>query len=132
MMVAHTHDDDDRITFGCPGCIARAEQARIDNAPLRRVTWHCSYYDPTENGYSTQHELSFTLDVRVPDGWGPDKVDEQYAGLTGEAFVLALPDDIPMNLTDHAAEFMEVERVVIGDLVDTVDGAPAQSEQLPL
>lgn len=130
-MVAHTHDDD-RITFGCPGCIARAEQARVDNAPIRHVTWHCSYSVPTGKGYEQQHTLSFMLAVRVPDGWGPDKVDERYASMTGEAFVLALPSEIPMEHTDVACERMEIDRVVIGDLVDQADPTPAQSEQLPL
>lgn len=129
-MVAHTHDDD-RITFGCPGCIARAEQARIDNAPLRRVTWHCDYVLPDDDEPAgPPRSLSFTLEVKVPDGWGADKVDEHYAGRTGEAFAMALPDSVPMNDTAYACESMEVIGVQIGNIV--ADAPVPQTEQLPL
>lgn len=112
-MTGHSHVDVDRLTFGCPGCVERAEQARIDNAPLRRVTWRCTYLDPAGG----VRDVSFTREVKVPDGWTPAQVDELHAGLTGEAFVMALPDDIPMEDTVRALESMEVERVSIGDLV---------------
>lgn len=111
----HDHDEPTRLTFGCPACVERAEEARWANAPVRRCRWHCTYDlpDETDGGY----ELTFTLDVRVPDGADPWKVDDRYAGVTGEAFVLALPDSVPMDYTGYAMETMEVERVDIGPIV---------------
>jgi hypothetical protein len=124
----HTHDDD-RLTFGCAGCVADAEQARWDNAPLCRVAWHCSYFWADE---VTRHNetLSFTLDVRVPDGVDPWKLDERYADVTGEAFVMALPERVPMDSTAEACKTMEVERIVIGERVDLP--APVEQDRLPL
>lgn len=114
----------ERLTFGCQGCIARAEQARIDNAPERWCTWHVKY----SIGDGIDRTLSFTKSVRVPDGWTWVQVDEHYAGLTGEAFVMALPDDVPIEGTDRAMFSMEVDRVVIGELVHP----PAKIEQEPM
>lgn len=118
MTPGHTHNDG-RITFGCPGCIALAEQARLDNAPLRLCVWHCDYMtpDPADQDLRIFRSLTFALKVRVPDGWTGDQVDRQYAGLTGEAFALALPDDVPTEHTDWACETMEVTKVVIGEIV---------------
>jgi hypothetical protein len=114
----HTHTDG-RITFGCPGCIALAEQARIDNAPLRRCVWHCRYLAPTDDGItdSVVRTLTFARKVRVPDGWTGDQLDDHYVSETSEAFVMALPDDVRMEHTDWACETMEVTKVVIGELV---------------
>jgi len=118
----HTHTDG-RITFGCPGCIALAEQARIDNAPLRLCVWHCRYMAPDADGDDRSiHTLTFARKVRVPDGWTGDQVDTHYLDVAGEAFALALPDSVPMEFTSWACETMEVTKVVIGDLV--LDEAP--------
>ena len=109
----HTHGDA-RITFGCPGCIHLAEEARIANAPKRLCVWHCRY----TTGYDDEiRTITFARKVRVPYGWTGDQVDRRYLDVAGEAFVLALPDDIPMEHTQWALETMEVTKVVIGDLV---------------
>jgi hypothetical protein len=88
------------------------------------VTWTCSY----DGGRSEEDpsSLSFSLTVRVPDDATSDEVDERYAGQTGEAFALALPDSVPMDATTWACETMEVESVKIGPLV--VAEVPAPSE----
>lgn len=108
----HTHDDHAQLTFGCSACVARAEQARLDNAPVRAVTWHCEY---EANG--ELDELEFTLNVKVPDGWDGQQVDEAYIDLTGEAFVMALPDCVDMDDTSEALETMYVRKVVIGAVI---------------
>jgi hypothetical protein len=117
----HDHDDTERLTFGCAACVERAEEARWLNAPVRRCRWYCSY-DTGEVGAT----LSFALDVRVPDGTDQWKVDDHYAGLTGEAFVTALPDCVPMDVTAWAVETMEVERVDIGPIVRAETAAAHQ------
>lgn len=111
-MPGHTHTDD-RITFGCPGCIHLAERARVANAPKRLVVWHCRYLA----GPDDVRTLTVARKVRVPDGWTGDQVDQEYLAEVGEAFVMALPDDIPIEYTDAAMETMEVTKVVIGELV---------------
>ena len=67
--------------------------------------------------------------MRVPDDATPDEVDEHYAGQTGEAFALALPDSVPMALTEHACLTMEVESVKIGPLVEA-DTPPVSEPSL--
>lgn len=119
---SHSHPDD-RLTVGCPTCIRvtreAEEVARWEQAPLRKVTWTCSYDGQPFVGPPSS--LSFELTVRVPDDATPDEVDEHYAGNTGEAFALALPESVPMALTDHACLTMEVESVKIGPpIIDPV------------
>jgi len=128
----HTHPLG-RLHVGCPECIREtraAEQvARWEQAPLRKVTWKCSYVTDNERAGAPE-VLSFTLTVRVPDDATSDEVDEHWAGLTGEAFVLALPDTVPMDATNIAAEFMEVESVTIGPIVDPERAAPVAHPSL--
>jgi hypothetical protein len=117
----HTHEDD-RLTVGCPECIrttrAAEKVARWEQAPLRHVTWTCSYYGSRElarEGMSS--ELSFTLQVNVPvdaDVW---ELDEHYAEWTGEAFVMSLPDSVSMDDTSYACETFDVSKVDVGELV---------------
>lgn len=125
----HSHTDD-RLTVGCPECIRvtreAEEVARWEQAPLRKVTWTCSYDGQPFDEVGPPASLSFDLTVRVPDDATPAEVDEHYAGDTGEAFVLALPESVPMDLTDHACLTMEVESVKIGPPI--VDPAPPASE----
>lgn len=119
----HDHPDEERLTFGCAGCVERAELARWANAPVRRCTFHCTYdVFNVESG----RPLTFTLDVRVPEGVDGWTVDTQYADFVGEKFVMSLPDDVPMNETSWAMETMEVERVDIGPVVRTVTPMVAQ------
>ena len=117
----HTHELG-RLTVGCPECIretrAAEDAARWDEAPLRRVTWKCTYNVPVEDPAGPPESLSFTLDVKVPADATPDEVNEHWAGLTGEAFVLALPDTVDMDHTTYAAETMDVESVTIGPVLD--------------
>jgi hypothetical protein len=128
----HTHELG-RLHVGCPECIREtraAEQvARWEQAPLRKVTWKCSYVTDNENAGAPEM-LSFTLTVRVPDDATPDEVDEHWAGLTGEAFVLALPDTVPMDATGFVLEMMEVESVTIGPIVDPERVAPIDQPSL--
>jgi hypothetical protein len=128
-MTAHDHDDPGVLTFGCKGCLARLEAARIEGAPVRAVTWHCSYnaFGDNDNTASAR-TLQFTLNVKVPEHWGADRVESEYAGLTGEAFVMALPDDVSMDSTDYAVETMDVERITIGAIIDTT--APMEQPSL--
>jgi hypothetical protein len=125
----HSHDDD-RLTVGCPECIratrAAEEVARWEQAPLRTVTWQCTYDGGTPTVIGETSILSFSLTVRVPDDATPDEVDEHYAGQAGEAFALALPDSVPMDATTWACETMEVESVKIGPPI--VAEVPAVSE----
>lgn len=109
----HTHDDD-RITFGCPGCIHLAEEARIAIAPKRLCVWHCRYTTGHADELAT---ITFARKVRVPDGWTGDQVDQRYLDIAGEAFVLALPEDLTKDAVLWALDTMEVTKVVIGDIV---------------
>ena len=118
------HDrDDDRLTVGCPECIRLTreaeETARWEQAPLRRVKWTCSYCLPDSDDAGPPESLSFELTVRVPADATPSEVDHHHAGVTGEAFVMALPDSVAIDDTTYACETMEVESVKIGQLVDT-------------
>lgn len=82
----HTHPDTSALTFGCSGCIERVQRDQKTSAwrdaPYRRCTWRFNLTDR----YGERGEwLSFTLDVRVPQGAEGWEVDEWYAGDTGEA-----------------------------------------------
>jgi hypothetical protein len=116
----HTHELGG-LVIGCPACIEQtraAEQAaRWEQAPVRKVTWTCTYNTPGEDPSGPASEVSFTREVRVPDDATPDEVDEHWASITGEAFVLALPDTVPMDHTDMAADTMDVAKVTIGPIV---------------
>ena len=122
-MTAHDHDDPDRLTTGCAGCIARAEQARIDNAPLRLCVWHYrfEFEDGTRaaNGWPVKVERTLTVPVKVkvPEGWTGDQVDDHYGSPAGYMFVERLPDAVPIEQTDIAVMTMAVTKVVIGDLI---------------
>jgi hypothetical protein len=78
------------------------------------VTWTCRY-----EGEDETETLTFARKLKVPidvkDEW---EVDDHYASLTGEAFVMALPDSVDMDMTDWAAETMEVVSVKIGPPID--------------
>ncbi len=123
----HTHTLG-RLVIGCPACIeqtrAAEEVARWDLAPVRNVTWKCTYTVPGEDVSGPPSELSFTLNVKVPDDASPDEVDNHWAGLTGEAFVLALPDTVSMDYTDLAADSMDVASVTIGATIPEPTTAP--------
>jgi len=111
--MTHNHSDIDRLTFGCQGCIDLAEVARWANAPIRHCTWRCNF---TYAG--RDYRQSFALDVRVPDGVTWQQIDEKYIDLAGEAFVMALPEDVvPMDGTVKACESMDVHSVVVGPIV---------------
>ena len=123
--MSHTHDDD-RLTIGCPTCATNvaADQraALLAASPLRNVTWHCTYDTPYgDGGDDDTHILSFTRQVRVPHGWHEWQVDDEYTTLTGAAFIDALPDSVPPELTEYACTTMNVERVAIGSVVPEPD-----------
>lgn len=125
-MRAHNHDDVDRITFGCDGCIARAEQARIDNAPLRLCVWHCDYWADVSDD-PEHRSLTFARKVRVPNGWTWEQVANHYVDEAHEGFVMALPSDVPISRTDYSLDSMEITKVVVGELV--LDPAEPQGVQ---
>jgi hypothetical protein len=124
-MNAHEHDDPNELVIGCRACIdvARMDQllAEVDAAPLRRCRWTCKYFIGADT-----HRLTFDRDVRVPTGWDGWRVDDYYAGLTGEAFVMALPESVTIHDTDKAVETMEVVSVTIGAIVP--DAATADKQ----
>ena len=102
------------LTFGCPACIAAAEKARIDNAPMRRCRVYCTYNTCAGDEY----DIEFTVTVRIPDGWKWWRVDTHYPDVIGEGFILALPwDVVPYDETQCALETMEVTKITIGDIV---------------
>lgn len=115
----HDHLDAARLVVSCPACIATVrameEAARWATAPVREVTWKCSYRALREDWL-----VSFACEVGVPDDlsdvW---ELDEQYADVVGEAFVMALPDSIPMDETEHAMVTMEVESITVGRVVSS-------------
>jgi len=124
--MSHTHDDD-RLTIGCPACATNvaADQraALLAASPLRNVTWYCDYNLPSDDGWDDDdtHILSFTRQVRVPHGWHEWQVDDEYMDRTGAAFVDALPDSVPIKLTEYACTTMNVERVAIGSVIPEPD-----------
>ena len=124
--MSHTHDDD-RLTIGCPTCATNvaADQyaALLAASPLRNVTWYCTYNTPSDDGWDDDdtHILSFTRQVRVPHGWHEWQVDDEYMDRTGAAFVDALPDSVPPNMTEYACTTMNVERVAIGSVIPEPD-----------
>lgn len=70
----HSHDDD-KVTIGCPACIElvrTSEQcARWDEAPLRQVTWHCTYQTSESNVViGPLVKVPQTETERQPDLWG--------------------------------------------------------------
>ena len=74
----HTHPEPNRLTFGCPGCVAVADEARWTNAPIRVITWRAVVprHIATHNGKPI--EWRFTTRSRIPDGlnWrGDDEID---------------------------------------------------------
>ncbi len=86
----HHHPDTDTLTVGCLACITRTkhdqDRATIAAAPVRRCKWTVHYFD----GWK-ERTTSFTIDVRVPAGWEPWQVDEEYASETGHPFIASLP-----------------------------------------
>jgi len=59
--------------------------------------------------------------IRVPHGWHEWQVDDEYTTLTGGAFLDALPDSVPPNMTEYACTTMNVERVAIGSVIPEPD-----------
>lgn len=120
----HTHADD-KLVFGCPGCIANAraleETARWETAPRRRCTWHCRYLVHNERGDVEEHTLEFSIVVRVPADATTDEIDDHYIDDTGEEFVFGLPDSIPMAATEEAMCTMSVEKITVGAIVPDVE-----------
>jgi hypothetical protein len=131
-MADHTHPDTGVLTAACPACIARVADdqraALIAEAPLRRCTWNCAYSlpgdDEEDDCCRPVRTLSFQFVARVPAGWTGWDVDDEYAGRTGEAFALALPDTVPPEWTDYACIHMDVLGVAIGSIVPDLDAAP--------
>lgn len=119
----HDHDNPDDLVIGCSACIVRVqadqEDAELAAAPVRRCTWHCRYM-----ASGRLQNLTFALDVPVPAGWSGDQVDEWYAELSGDAFLMALPSSVPIAETDNACWTMGVERVAIGAIVSAADPTP--------
>lgn len=121
----HTHDDVGHLVFGCPGCVRRAEHARWEHAPLRRV--HCQATVPKHVVMwgGKQIAWTYTVEVRVPDG--ADLIDITERGLIddGAAMSAAMPD-----LDDHTAalsiECAEVEALRI----ENIDPEPQQQPHL--
>lgn len=103
-MTDHDHPAGE-LWISCAACSAEArtaeELARWHDAPLRLVRWRATYFADYEG---EKRFLSFDRWLRVPDDATPAEVDEHYASVTGEAFFLALPDDVAMDRTDLAVE----------------------------
>lgn len=103
-MTDHDHTEPG-LFAGCPRCIADArhaeEEARWAEAPLRLVRWRATYFEHYEG---EKRFLTFDRWLRVPDDATPAQVDNRYAPITGEAFILALPDSVDMSSTDFAVE----------------------------
>ena len=77
MIRRHNHADD-RLTFGCPGCIATADEARWTNAPVRRITFRAVVPRRVAMIDGKQIEWRFTAVCQIPDGlnWrGDDEID---------------------------------------------------------
>lgn len=111
----HSHPDTDRLTFGCDGCVLRADRERWERAPLRRTHWTCVVPNCfAEEGDDGELVVKFTLDARVPDGTTPDELELRLDW--GEAFVMALPDSVPMDATTEALEFAEMRSVRVEDI----------------
>ena len=119
----HDHNDD-QLTVGCPACIAetraREEAARWAEAPVRFVTVVCGYELRDLDGVDWDENVRFTIEVGCPPDASTWEIDEQYADVVGEAFVMALPDSVPMKHTDHACSTMDVESITIGDVVPSL------------
>ncbi len=111
IVTEHTHPDTDHLHVGCQACIDRAEEAWWTSAPVRSVEWTCEYEDATPTGPT--RSLKFTLSVRAPEGATGAEIDERHIDAAGEAFVMALPDDISMDDTLFAMETMEVVSVEV-------------------
>ena len=130
----HSHGDD-VLTANCPACAARVavdqRMALIDDAPLRRCTWTCSYYTSEHDLYADDGDsLTFDLVVRVPHGWTGWDVDGEYGHLAGDAFILALPRTVALSQTGRALESMDVERVHIGPVVPEPASEPLATPSL--
>ena len=117
----HTHADPEVLTAACPACVKRVEQdqeaALVAESPLRRVTWHFVYHLHGDAECSDMRTLSAQTVIRVPPGWDAFKLDAWYADVVGNAFLMALPDGVPMSETDQACESMSVTGATIGEVV---------------
>ena len=117
----HNHTDTARLTAGCPACtaIVRADQAAAElaTAPMRRCQWLCRFLNTNPADGALIDEVSFTLVVRVPEGWTSSRLADQYAGLTSIAFAQHLPATFPASAIEAAMETMEVLEIVIGQTV---------------
>lgn len=118
----HNHTDTARLTAGCPACtaIVSADQAAaaLAAAPMRRCQWVCRFLNTNPADGALIDEVSFTLVVRVPEGWTSSRLADQYAGLTSIAFAQHLPAaTFPASAVDAAMETMEVLEIVIGQTV---------------
>ena len=131
-MSGHTHTNK-RLTVGCPACIhevrASQETARWATAPRRRVKWRCFYLVRLEHGRGhLRGDVSFSIVVQVPADATHAEIDDHYIDLTGEQFVMALPDSVAIQDTDDAASTMWVDGITVGAIIPD---ATAQIEPQP-
>lgn len=75
--MSHTHADD-RLTFGCAGCIAAADEARWTNAPVRRIKFEAWVPQHIAMNKGKRIVWTFTADCRIPDGLNTDTEELDY------------------------------------------------------
>ena len=119
MTATHTHDDSRTLTWGCPACVERVrrdqETARWRDAPVRRCTWS---FDAREYGV-----LSFTTDVRVPNGANAWQIEDWYPGIVGQGIVDALIR-VGCPSEDQPDHMYAKVRCTIGPVVEDVAAMP--------
>ena len=118
----HTHDDHNRLTFGCPSCTVRVrldqERSRWREAPLCRVTFIAAMVG--------HHEWS--ADLRVPVGATERHVCIWYGDLIAGELAMRYPD-ISHDLGDRLVESTYCR---IGPLVEDMQAEPAPTYDIPL
>jgi hypothetical protein len=130
-VTVHDHDDDG-LHAGCAACVARVKrdqaEARWNDAPKRRVRFLCTfthYPDPDEVDVAVRAMVEFALPLQVPADADGDEIEDRYPQEIGEAFLIALPDNVKLDDTEIAMTTMVVEQVIVGGLIPDVT-APAE------
>lgn len=122
----HTHTDD-RLTFGCPGCIHDRNEARWTNAPIRTITFEAVVPTHVAMIRGKPIRWKFTADRHIPDDWHTE-TDLDYGRFdVGAEMIEAMPR------LARPGSSREMDAIATAELfIDAVSPLPTDTHQEPL